>query len=220
MPFPVKVVVAMDSDKFTFPDGRRRTLVLQRPTTPVRIQARSLTSGDRLPVEVTLTTPDGQLVIAWAALHRALDLDLGCGGRSDRAGRASSCWSWWGRTWRKGRRRRPRASLTVDDRLPHPPRPLGRRRPPRSRPPPPTWRSAPGSRGSPVSSGSWPWPGRSASHTWPTPSTWPIPPPTCSTTSCWAACSRPRSSRSLSTSCPTAPRRRRSPPFRPCSRSP
>ena len=67
-PFPVKVVLSLNSDKFTFPDGARRTLTLDRPTTPVRVQARSRTSGDRLPVEVTLTTPDGRLTIARATL--------------------------------------------------------------------------------------------------------------------------------------------------------
>ena len=65
-PFPVKVVLSLSSDKFAFPDGSSRTLTLDHPTTPVRIEARAITSGDRLPVEVTLTTPDGQLVIARA----------------------------------------------------------------------------------------------------------------------------------------------------------
>ena len=82
----------MDSDKFTFPDGSSRTLTLDRPTTPVRIQARSRTSGDRLPVGVTLTTPDGQLVIARTALtvHSTsismVGVALTCAGRAGPVG--------------------------------------------------------------------------------------------------------------------------------------
>jgi hypothetical protein len=108
-PFPVKVVVSLDSDKFSFPDGNSRTLTLDRPTTPVRIQVRSRTSGDRLPVGVTLTTPDGQLVIARATLTvHSTSISL--------VGVALTCLAalvllvWWFRTWRHGRRRGPRAA--------------------------------------------------------------------------------------------------------------
>jgi hypothetical protein len=108
-PFPVKVVVSLDSNKFSFPDGNSRTLTLDRPTTPIRIEARSRTSGDRLPVGVTLTTPDGQLVIARAALTvHSTSISL--------VGVALTCLAglvllvWWARTWRRGRRRGPRAA--------------------------------------------------------------------------------------------------------------
>jgi len=108
-PFTVKVVVSLESDKFTFPDGTERTLVLDRSTTPVRIEARSRTSGDRLPVGVTLTTPDGQLVIARAALTvHATSISLV--GVALTALAALVLLVWWVRTWRKGRRRRPRAA--------------------------------------------------------------------------------------------------------------
>ena len=87
-PFPVRVVLSLSSDKFAFPDGSARTLTLDHPTTPVRIQARSVTSGDRLPVEVTLTTPDGQLVIARSALTvRSTSISI-VGIALDGAGRA------------------------------------------------------------------------------------------------------------------------------------
>jgi hypothetical protein len=108
-PFTVKVVLSLDSDKFSFPDGNSRPLTLDRPTTPVRIQAHSRTSGDRLPVGVTLTTPDGQLVIARAALTvHATSISL--------VGVALTVFAglvflfWWARTWRRGRRRRPQAA--------------------------------------------------------------------------------------------------------------
>ena len=60
-PYPVTVVVTLTSDKFIFPDGNSRQLVLDRPTTSLRVTAQARTSGDRLPIEVTLHTPNGQL---------------------------------------------------------------------------------------------------------------------------------------------------------------
>ena len=72
------------------------------PTTPVRIQARSVTSGDRLPVEVTLTTPDGQLVIARAALT-VHSTSISIVGIALTALAALVLLVWWARTWRKGR---------------------------------------------------------------------------------------------------------------------
>jgi hypothetical protein len=108
-PFPIKVVLSLQSDKFTFPDGSSRTLTLNRPTTPVRIQVRSRTSGDRLPVGVTLTTPDGQLVIARAALTvHSTSISLVGVGLTALA--ALVLLVWWVRTWRRGRRGRPRAA--------------------------------------------------------------------------------------------------------------
>jgi hypothetical protein len=100
-PFPVKVVLSLSSDKFAFPDGNARTLTLDHPTTPVRIEARSVTSGDRLPVEVTLTTPDGQLVIARAALT-VHSTSISIVGIALTVLAALVLLVWWARTWRKG----------------------------------------------------------------------------------------------------------------------
>jgi hypothetical protein len=111
-PFPVKVVLSLSSDKFAFPDGNARTLTLEHPTTPVRIEARAVTSGDRLPVEVTLTTPDGQLVIARAALT-VHSTSISIVGIALTVVAALVLLVWWARTWRKGRKgrnRRPRAA--------------------------------------------------------------------------------------------------------------
>lgn len=108
-PFTVKVVMSLSSDKFNFPNGASRTLTLRRPTTPVRVQARSRTSGDRLPVQVTLTTPDGRLTIARVTLtvHSTSISVVGIG-LTVLAGLVLLVW--WARTWRRGRRRpRPRA---------------------------------------------------------------------------------------------------------------
>jgi hypothetical protein len=106
-PYPVTVVLTLSSDKFTFPNGSTRTLHLKRPTTPVRIQARSRTSGDRLPVTVTLRTPDGDLVIAktTVAVH-STSISLVGIALTVLAGLVLLFW--WGRTWVRSRRRRPR----------------------------------------------------------------------------------------------------------------
>jgi Family of unknown function (DUF6049) len=108
-PFPVKVVVSLQSDKFTFPDGASRTVVLQRPTTPVRLQARSRTSGDHLPVAITLTTPDGQLVLAHTSLS-VRSTSISVVGVALTVLAAFVLLVWWFRTWRRGRRSRPRAA--------------------------------------------------------------------------------------------------------------
>ena len=77
----------------------------------MRIQARSLTSGDRLPVEVTLTTPDGQLVIARATLT-VHSTSISLVGIALTLLAALVLLVWWARTWRRGRAsaRRPRAA--------------------------------------------------------------------------------------------------------------
>jgi Family of unknown function (DUF6049) len=112
-PFPVKVVLSLSSDKFAFPDGSARKLTLEHPTTPVRIEARAITSGDRLPVEVTLTTPDGQLVIARAALT-VHSTSISIVGIALTVVAALVLLVWWARTWRKGRRnRRPRGRMST-----------------------------------------------------------------------------------------------------------
>jgi len=108
-PFRVRVVLTLSSDKFTFPQGASRSLTLDRPTTPVRVQARSRTSGDRLPVDATLTTPDGQLVIAHTVLTvHATSISLV--GIALTALAAVVLLVWWIRTWRRGPKRRPRAA--------------------------------------------------------------------------------------------------------------
>ncbi|HEY1831274.1 MAG TPA: DUF6049 family protein, partial [Acidimicrobiales bacterium] len=107
-PFTVKVVLTLSSDKFSFPDGATRTLTLSRQSTPVRVQAISRTSGDRLPVVITLTTPDGALTIATTGVTvHSTSISIVGIALTVLAGLVLLVW--WVRTWRKGRRRRPRA---------------------------------------------------------------------------------------------------------------
>jgi len=107
-PYPVTVVVTLTSDKFTFPDGNSRQLVLDRPTTSVRVTAQARTSGDRLPIDVTLHTPDGQLVIAHAVLT-VQSTAISFVGVALTVLAGAVLLAWWVRTWLRARRARPRA---------------------------------------------------------------------------------------------------------------
>ena len=106
--YPVCVVVTLASDKFTFPDGNTRVLLLDRPTTSVRVTAQARTSGDRLPIDVSLRTPDGQLLIT----HQVLTVHstaISFVGIALTVFAGAVLVVWWIRTWRRSRRNRLRA---------------------------------------------------------------------------------------------------------------
>jgi hypothetical protein len=107
-PYPVNVVVTLTSDKFVFPSGSSIKLRLDRPTTSVRVTARARTSGDRLPIDVTLHTQNGQLLLARTVLtvHSTAISFVGVA-LTVLAGAVLLVW--WARTWRRSRRQRPRA---------------------------------------------------------------------------------------------------------------
>ncbi len=108
-PYPVKVVVTLTSDKFTFPNGEPPPLTLDRPTTSVRVTAQARGSGDRLPIDVTLRTANGQLVLAHTVLtvHSTAISFVGIA-LTVLAGAVFLLW--WVRTWRRSRRQRLRAA--------------------------------------------------------------------------------------------------------------
>jgi hypothetical protein len=106
--YPVHVVVTLASDKFTFPDGNSQPLTLYRPTTSVRVTAQARTSGDRLPIEVTLHTPDGQLTLARTVLT-VQSTAISFVGVALTVLAGAVLLVWWVRTWRRSRRARPRA---------------------------------------------------------------------------------------------------------------
>ena len=108
VPYPVRVVVTLNSDKFSFPDGNTRTLLLDRPTTSVRVAAQARTSGDRLPIDVTLHTPDGQLLLARTVLT-VQSTAISFVGVALTVVAGAVLLAWWVRTWRRSRRLRPRA---------------------------------------------------------------------------------------------------------------
>ena len=97
-PYPVTVVVTLTSDKFTFPDGASHQLVLNRPTTSWRFTAHARTSGDRLPIDVTLHTENGRLLLAHTVLtvHSTAISFVGVA-LTIFAG--AVLLAWWARTW-------------------------------------------------------------------------------------------------------------------------
>ncbi len=107
-PYPVTVVVTLSSDKFTFPDGNTQRLTLVHPTTSVRVTAQARTSGDRLPIEVTLHTADGQVLIAHTVLT-VHSTEISFVGVALTVLAGAVLLFWWVRTWRRSRRARPRA---------------------------------------------------------------------------------------------------------------
>jgi hypothetical protein len=107
-PYPVTVVVTLSSDKFTFPDGNSQRLTLVHPTTSVRVTAQARTSGDRLPIEVTLHTPDGHVLIAHTVLT-VHSTEISFVGVALTVLAGAVLLVWWVRTWRRSRRARPRA---------------------------------------------------------------------------------------------------------------
>jgi hypothetical protein len=107
-PYPVTVVVTLSSDKFTFPDGNTQRLTLVHPTTSVRVTAQARTSGDRLPIEVTLRTADGQVLIAHTVLT-VHSTEISFVGVALTVLAGAVLLFWWVRTWRRSRRARPRA---------------------------------------------------------------------------------------------------------------
>ena len=107
-PYPVTVVVTLTSDKFTFPDGNTQRLTLVHPTTSVRVTAQARTSGDRLPIDVTLHTPDGHVLIARTVLT-VHSTAISFVGVALTVFAGAVLLVWWVRTWRRSRRARPRA---------------------------------------------------------------------------------------------------------------
>jgi hypothetical protein len=106
--YPLRVVLTLASDKFTFPDGNTRPLLLDRPTTSVRVTAQARTSGDRLPIEITLHTPNGQLLLAHSVLT-VQSTAISFVGVALTVLAGAVLLAWWARTWRRSRRRRLQA---------------------------------------------------------------------------------------------------------------
>jgi hypothetical protein len=107
-PYPVTVVVTLTSDKFSFPNGASHELVLNRPTTSWRFTAQARTSGDRLPIDVSLHTQNGQLLLAHTVLT-VHSTSISFVGVALTVLAGAVLLVWWGRTWRRSRRQRPRA---------------------------------------------------------------------------------------------------------------
>ena len=81
---------------------------VNRATTSVRVTAQARTSGDRLPIEVTLHTPDGQLTLDRTVLT-VQSTAISFVGVALTVLAGAVLLVWWVRTWRRSRRARPRA---------------------------------------------------------------------------------------------------------------
>jgi hypothetical protein len=102
-PYNVTGVVTLSSDKFVFPDGASAPLHLDRATNTVRINARARASGD-FPVEVTLTSPDGHLVLTQGQLTVRSTATSVVGVVLTVVALVVLVF-WWARTFRRSRRR-------------------------------------------------------------------------------------------------------------------
>lgn len=103
-PIPLKVTVMLESSQFTFPDGDRQDIVLERPNQIVSFRVVAKTSGQN-PIKVVVLAPSGHtisedtLTVRSTAVNEvALWITLGA------AGGLGLLW------WRRWVRRRKRAS--------------------------------------------------------------------------------------------------------------
>ena len=105
-PYTVVGTLILSSNKFAFPPpGPTRTgVVLDHPTTPLRIEADARTSGD-LPVEATFVSPAGGLEIARGQLT-VRSTTTSWVGVVLTALALAVLGGWWARTWWAGRRRK------------------------------------------------------------------------------------------------------------------
>jgi hypothetical protein len=103
-PYTVTGTLVVTGNKFEFlaPGSVRRGVVLNHPTTPVRIQAQARTSGD-LPLVATFKSPQGGLVVAHAELT-VRSTATSAVGIVLTALALAVLLAWWARTWRAGRK--------------------------------------------------------------------------------------------------------------------
>ncbi|MHB8220456.1 MAG: hypothetical protein ACYDHU_09080 [Acidimicrobiales bacterium] len=107
-PYTVTGTLTLTSDRFTFPQGTSQRLVIDHPTTPVRVQVVARTSGD-LPMAVTFDSPTGRLQFASGDLT-VRSTATSVVGVVLTVAALLVLLGWWVRTWRSGRRRRALAT--------------------------------------------------------------------------------------------------------------
>jgi len=101
-PYSLRGTLSLSSGKLEFPRGNTRTVSIDHPTNSTRVEVRALTSGD-LPLELTLTSPDGRLVLARGRLT-VRSTATSVVGIALTALAVLVLAVWWARTWRKRRR--------------------------------------------------------------------------------------------------------------------
>ena len=100
----LRVEVRLQSDKLLFPDGRRRLLTLAPRSTTAAFAVEARTPGT-FPLFVTLTSPDGQIVVTQSELTIRSTAGSGVGPVLT-IGAASFLLGWWALHFRGIRRRR------------------------------------------------------------------------------------------------------------------
>ena len=83
-------------------------MTAQPPDHLVAVAAQARTSGDHLPIDVTLHTPDGHVMIAQTVLT-VHSTEISFVGVALTVLAGAVLLAWWVRTWRRARRARPRA---------------------------------------------------------------------------------------------------------------
>jgi hypothetical protein len=104
--YPLQVLLQLDSDRLVFPEltGGETPLTLVEETTRVEVAVRARASGDS-PLDVTIATPDGRLVLA-TATYRVRSTAVSGVGVMLSVGAGLFLAAWWIRTILRDRRRR------------------------------------------------------------------------------------------------------------------
>ncbi|HVM09919.1 MAG TPA: DUF6049 family protein [Acidimicrobiales bacterium] len=104
LPYPISVVVTLESDALDFPAGSSRRLELARQNTTERFEVHARGSGS-FPVRVRVTAPDGELVVAESRFTVRSTAVSGVGIALS-VGAALFLVVWWASHLRSRRRRR------------------------------------------------------------------------------------------------------------------
>ncbi|MGH8998402.1 MAG: DUF6049 family protein, partial [Acidimicrobiia bacterium] len=102
--FPLTVLVRLESDQLLFPDGAQRLVTLppENTTEPFAVETRA--SG-AFPLRITVTSPDGRMVVTRSELTIRSTVVSGVGAMLT-AGAGVFLLVWWGNDLRRSRRRR------------------------------------------------------------------------------------------------------------------
>jgi hypothetical protein len=104
---PLQVRVRLESDQLRFLDGSERFLTLVSQNTTERFRVESRSTG-AFPLEITVTSPDGALLVNSSELTVRSTVVSGVGAVLT-AGAGIFLLLWWGNDLRRSRRRRGRA---------------------------------------------------------------------------------------------------------------
>jgi hypothetical protein len=101
-PYSLRGSLSLTSSKLEFPRGHTRAVTIDHVTNSTRVDVLARTSGD-LPLELTLTSPNGVLVIARGRLT-VRSTATSVVGIALTALAVLVLAAWWARTWRRSRR--------------------------------------------------------------------------------------------------------------------